>query len=123
MNIDSVMDSIMRITAEYESGVFGIYDLKNQASTHLGQKKGKQKTTGNFCNVHAGSGYSIKDAKSFISMVLGGEPENYTASTSLKAAGLDSLSTMEVVNYIHQESGNNELKPSDIDDKSSLWLT
>ena len=58
--------------------------------------------------------YTLKDAQSFVSIVLGGSPEQYLPDTSLKDSGLDSLSTMELVNYINERKPGAKFKPSDI---------
>ena len=99
MNIDSVLDMIMKIAAQNESDVFGLYDFKEMSggpTRVLVSRAAKVSNT-----------YTLEEAQAFIYGILEGSPAQYT---------LDSLSTMEVVNYIYKESGNSEFKPSDFND-------
>ena len=88
MNIDSVLDSIMQIAIYNEPGVFGLYEYKKILTLNESAIS---------CDYHHGSNgniqssYSLEDAQSFMSVTLGGSPEQYCASTSLQIAGLDSL--------------------------------
>eukprot|EP00522_Entomoneis_paludosa_P007169 CAMPEP_0172448792 /NCGR_PEP_ID=MMETSP1065-20121228/7729_1 /TAXON_ID=265537 /ORGANISM="Amphiprora paludosa, Strain CCMP125" /LENGTH=3370 /DNA_ID=CAMNT_0013200381 /DNA_START=215 /DNA_END=10327 /DNA_ORIENTATION=+ len=112
MAIDAVLEQLMDIARFQNNGVFGIYDLK--------QKQGQQGSSGGATAQGKSASYELQDAQKFIAMVLGGAPEQYTPTMKLKAAGLDSLSTMELVHHIQDMSGDKSFAPSDISEDFSI---
>lgn len=53
-------------------------------------------------------------------LILGGSPDQYLPTASLKESEFDSLSTMEMVNYIDEQCGSKELKPPYINDQFTV---
>ena len=114
MNIDNALSGIMQIVGNNQTGVFSLYNLKHGSEDMNTVYESRKKSSK---NQHT---YAIEDAQKFVSIVLGGDPADYAPNISLKAAGLDSLSTMEVVNHVHKETNRNDFKPSDIDDRFTV---
>ncbi|CAB9497944.1 Mycocerosic acid synthase-like polyketide synthase [Seminavis robusta] len=107
MRIDDVLDSLLEIATSQRSGVFSIYEMKPKAEQCITFGTGALE-------------YTHKDAQVAVARILGGKPQQYKKQASLKKAGLDSLSSMEVVNLIHSQSGDQTFKVSQITDDFSI---
>lgn len=118
MRVDDVLDRLLKIRVQHKTGVFGIYDLKDPSvgSVPTIQVRG----IGTKVASVASPNYGLDDAQSLLASVLGGSPSHYKKDLTLKSVGIDSLSTMEVVHHIHDASGSQHFKASEIGDSFTV---
>lgn len=110
MRIDDVLERLLQISSQYKSGVFGVYDLK-QRSSRISSRKGVS-----FTDNGEMKEYSLKQAQELVATILGGSASQYHKHLSLKEAGLDSLSRMELVHSINDQTKSDSFKASQIGD-------
>ena len=102
MPIEEVLDRLEQVVSEHKTGVFGIYKLKPRlAKGSSGRKRGP---------------YTLESAQNMLAMILGGQPDQYYATLPLRSTGLDSLSLMEVVHHIYEETGVQNFKPQEVNE-------
>jgi hydroxymethylglutaryl-CoA synthase len=104
LRIDNVLEGIVKLVLTRRlTGVLGLYECKRAALESNAIETSPQTIT-----------YTLQEAQKFMSIVLGGTPNQYPPDKSLKAAGLDSLSTMEVVHHINEQTRRKKFTPSDV---------
>uniref|UniRef100_A0A7R9W3C5 Carrier domain-containing protein n=2 Tax=Pseudictyota dubia TaxID=2749911 RepID=A0A7R9W3C5_9STRA len=110
MRVDDVLDRLLEVGIKNRCGVVGVYDLKQRGVSSL-SKSGKRQ---------ASRQYTIEQAQQFVASILGGSAKDYSPQISLKSAGLDSLSTMEVVHHIHEMDRSTSFKASMITEEFTV---